>query len=154
MPTFLNLSSNYLTDVTISSIAQIYTGLLEFDISFNVKLTDESLFTVAEGCRQLQTLNVYGCRELTLKTESALYMRKFLTNLRKLGSGGLQIPDVADLRNILENWRNLKSLTLDRGSTRTYQNKLHQYFPNTFLSFIALVMKMNTTMHACSVKEY
>jgi hypothetical protein len=151
--TSLNLSNNYLTDAILCSIALSCSGLLDFDISnskaltevsllktFNIscneKLTNESLFSVAEGCRQLQIFNISKCYRMLLKTESMLHISRLLIKLQMLNYDGLRIPAIADVRSLLENWQSLKSLTLEvNNDSRNYRIKLREYFPNIYFTF-------------------
>jgi Leucine-rich repeat (LRR) protein len=63
--TSLNLSENNLTDSILCTIVESFPKLLKLNIARNKSLSDASMFTLANNCKQLQTLNIGGNQLIT-----------------------------------------------------------------------------------------
>jgi hypothetical protein len=96
------------------------------DVSDNIALTDASLFSLAEGCINLRSLNIYRCCKLT--SESIISIIRSLKNLHELISYGLSVTNYTEICSLLGNC-NLRTFLLDFNS-RSYETRLQELFPH------------------------
>jgi len=63
--TILDLSSTKVTNKSVTTIAyHCYESLTSLKLSFCHSITDSCLYTVAQKCKKLRTLHLYGCKPL------------------------------------------------------------------------------------------
>ena len=114
---YLNMSANYegITDKGIQILTRKCNALKHLDISDSSSITDISIFTIADSCKNLTILIAEGCIRVT--QQGVIYLVTKCNKLKTLNISGISISDQV-LFVIADNCQNLVILNI--GTHRNY----------------------------------